>query len=176
MRRAIFVLFLIFMLAGMAGLTAGLALYQFAPFQPGQPYYWLQDLAEHSLFAITLEPVAHAHLSLDLLDRRIVDLQKAAGLQAQNDALSALVGALDSTLSAVAQAPEQAGAELRRRTPGHCGRPDSAAFPPGSLRKQLRDRPGPAHGSNPYRHGGCDRRTRRAAARQGRLTTHGDLP
>jgi ElaB/YqjD/DUF883 family membrane-anchored ribosome-binding protein len=115
MRRAIFVLFLIFMLAGMAGLTAGLALYQFAPFQPGQPYYWLQDLAEHSLFAITLEPVAHAHLSLDLLDRRIVDLQKAAGLQAQNDALSALVGALDSTLSAVAQAPEQAGAELRAR-------------------------------------------------------------
>ena len=96
-------------------ITFELALAVMAPFRPGNIFFPLQNFAEQKVFVIYPDPINRSNYALDLLERRITDLNDRAGTKYELIALEYLDKAVDQASLAISQVPENQGGDLRLR-------------------------------------------------------------
>ena len=96
-------------------ITFELALAVMAPFRPGNFFFPLQDFAEQKVFIIYPDPINRSNYALDLMERRIIDLNDRAGSKFELIALEFLDKAVDQATLAISQVPDDQSSDLRLR-------------------------------------------------------------
>ena len=84
-------------------LTSGIALAVVAPFLPGNILFPIQIFSEQKATLIYTDPVGRSSYSLDLLERRILNLSARAGTNHELIALEYLNHAVDQATLAISQ-------------------------------------------------------------------------
>ncbi len=112
--RKFFILSTLF-LAVLIGLGAagGAALASAAPFHAGQTLYPVQRFAEQRRAALAADATSRAQNQIALLERRVMDLALGVGSPYESAALEEVYRQLQTTLDALARAPERDAAILK---------------------------------------------------------------
>ncbi len=88
---------------------------QLAPLHPGNRYFSLQRYSELGLARLISNNSALASYHMSLVERRILDLDRSAGTEAELPAITALDEAIKLAQVAVAAAPEEDQTQLEER-------------------------------------------------------------
>ena len=139
---------------------------QFAPLQPGNRYFSLQRYSELGLARLISNNSALASYHMNLVERRILDIYRSAGTEAELPAITALDEAIGLAQSAVAAAPEEDQALLEERLASlidHANKSLSSLVQP------------PEQVENAYDIGEADRQTTRLRFYRPKFTSRQDL-
>ena len=79
MRRTLLIvtLFALFLMFGFS--ATALAFVEISPFHAGQTFFPVQNSLDHALEIFYLDPTSKSNYEMDLLEKRISDLQNVAG-------------------------------------------------------------------------------------------------
>ena len=115
MRFKLAVFLLILLLTLSAGVTAAVGLAITGPMHAGDPFFAFQDLAEQGVAALTTDDYNYAVFRMDLLERRIRDLDFVAGSMAELDVLDSLRWELEQSINGLTYLSEEQLGPLRAR-------------------------------------------------------------
>ncbi|HJS28583.1 MAG TPA: cytochrome c3 family protein [Anaerolineales bacterium] len=115
MRKLLIVSSFILVLSLLLICTAGLVLAREHPLPSYSLLFPLQDFAENEVLKANSVPARRAEYTLELLEKRIEDLQQAAGTEKELVALDSLDQAIAQTLQTVSDLPDDGGVEARSR-------------------------------------------------------------
>ncbi len=115
MKRLLLILSLagLFLLTGTSAAVVGLA--EFAPFHPGQALFPIQSIAEHVLLGMNFDPVNLAVHGMDLLEKRMKNLEEAQGQSVEIESLREVQIEIDHVLNLFQAVPPEKEAALRER-------------------------------------------------------------
>jgi len=115
MRPSILIVLVIMIILAAAGLTGSLVLAQTGPFHVGEALFPVQEMAEETLVFLTLKPENRAALSMDLLERRLADLESSSDLDVRLLAVAALQREMSRASAALAETDGPDSVGLRTR-------------------------------------------------------------
>src|SRR4030065_2709342 len=91
--------------------TSGIAVVVYTPFRPGSLLFPLQDFGEQQASRIYRDPIQKANFMLDLVERRISDLNARTGSKHEFIALKYLDKAIDQASTVIALIPTDQAAQ-----------------------------------------------------------------
>jgi hypothetical protein len=115
MRRTllIFTLFALFLIFGFS--ATALAFVEISPFHPGQMFFPVQNSLDHVLVIFYLDHTSKSNYEMDILEKRISDLNNAAGQSEEISGINSVLVELDHVLNHFQKIPPEAEASLRKR-------------------------------------------------------------
>ncbi len=94
---------------------SGIAVVVFTPFRPGSILFPFQNFGEQQASRIYRDPIQKASFMLDLVERRIIDLNARTGSKHEFIALEYLDNAIDQATTAIALVPQDQNEQFYKR-------------------------------------------------------------
>lgn len=95
--------------------TSGVALAVFGPFHPGNIFFPVQYFAEQQITAINPDPIGNATYLLELMDRRVNDLDQLEGSKNELRSIQYLEVAIDQAIAGISRVPLDKREDLQNR-------------------------------------------------------------